>query len=92
MRLAEAQAQRWQREMQAASELTRLENERETYAVNPKVYKARRYLEVLVNGMKKSRKYFLAFDPKGRNIHLRGEMQEKLRPDALSAVTAEKPQ
>lgn len=92
VRLAEAQAQRWQREMQAASELTRLENERETHAVNPRVYKARRYLEVLVSGVKKSRKYFLAFDPKGRNIHLRGEMQEKLRPDALSAVTAEKPQ
>jgi membrane protease subunit HflK len=88
--LAQAQAKRWVSEMRAASELTKLEIEREGFAANPKVYKARRYLEVLTSGLKKSRKYFLAFDPAGRTVHTRLQMEEKLRPDQLNMATREK--
>lgn len=88
--LAQAQAKRWVTEMRAASELTKLEIEREGFAANPKVYKARRYLEVLTSGLKKSRKYFLAFEPAGRTIHMRIQAEEKLRPDQLNMATRER--
>ncbi len=78
--LAEAQARRWQLEMQAAGEVTRLENERFAYAAAPELYKKRRYLEVLVNGLKDARKYLLAFDPGDRRVHIRLETQEQARP------------
>ncbi|MBI5865427.1 MAG: hypothetical protein HZB38_13155 [Planctomycetes bacterium] len=89
VQLAQAQALRWQREMTAAAELTKLDNERVAYAANPQVYKARRYLEVLVTGLTNARKYFIAFNPEGRNVHLRIQAEEKLRPSAATVRTAE---
>ncbi|MFQ5805613.1 MAG: SPFH domain-containing protein [Phycisphaerae bacterium] len=89
--LAEAQAQRWQREMRAAGEVALLQNERYAYAAAPEVYKARSYLQVLVAGIKGARKYFLAFDPGDRKVHLRIEAQEQAQPDIVDLPTNVEP-
>ncbi len=79
--LARARASRWEREMRAAREVTRVINERGAYAAAPQVYKARRYLEVLTNGIKDARKYFLAFQPGDRKVRVSLEAQEEARPE-----------
>lgn len=79
--LARAQATRWQNELRAAGEVTRLLNEKAAYEAAPRIYESYRYLEVLVSGIQNARKYFLAFEPDGRTVHLRLEAQEQARPD-----------
>ncbi len=74
--LAESQARRWQVENQAAAELARMENERYAYAAEPELYKRRRYLDVLTNGLERARKYFLGVEPGSRRVKLRIEAQE----------------
>lgn len=90
VKLAEAQVRRWDVEMQAAGKLARVENERYAYEASPNVYKTRRYLEVLVNGLIDSRKYFFAFDPAGRSVHLRIQAEEKVRTDMANFNTKER--
>lgn len=89
--LAEAQARRWQTEMKAAAEVTRLTNERDAYNVAPGIYRARSYLQTLVEGLRDARKYFLAFDKTGRDIKLRIEAQEQAQPD-ITQMSLEQPQ
>ncbi len=89
--LAEAQARRWQTEMKAAAEVTRLTQERDAYNVAPEIYRARSYLQTLVEGLKDARKYFLAFDKTGRDIKLRIEAQEQAQPD-ITQMSLEEPQ
>ncbi|MBU0640550.1 MAG: hypothetical protein KKB50_16935 [Planctomycetes bacterium] len=89
--LAQAQARRWETEMKADGEVARLRNERDAYKVAPAIYKARRYLQVLVDGIKDSRKYFLAFDPGERAVHIRLETQEQARPDDEAMPTRMEP-
>ena len=85
-RLAAAQADRWTIEMNAARELTQAENERDAYRAAPSIYKARRLMEVLVDGLKDSRKYFLAFDPGARQVRVRiiPEDEVRLEPTELT--------
>lgn len=85
--LSEAQARRWQLEMRAAGELALLQNERYVFAAAPEIYKARSYLQVLVNGIKDARKYFMAFEPGERKVHVRLEAQEQARPDIVDIPT-----
>jgi hypothetical protein len=84
--LEEAQARRWDLETKAAAELILVENERLAYAAAPAVYKARRYLDVLANGMKDARKMFLAFLPHDRRVHLRGQLEDQARTDIVPSV------
>lgn len=79
--LAKAQANRWQLEMRADAEVTRLENERHAFAAAPEIYKTRGYLEVLTEGLKEARKYFLAFPQDKTKVHVRIEAQEQPRTD-----------
>lgn len=79
--LARAQATRWSQELRAAGEVTLATNERSAYVAAPKIYRARRYLEVLVNGIKDARKYLLFFEPGDRQVRTRIEAQEQARPD-----------
>lgn len=74
--LAAAQATRWRMENETAAQLARLDNERVAYEAAPEIYRARRYLQVLAEGLAKSRKFLLGFDPKNRKIHLRIEAQD----------------
>jgi membrane protease subunit HflK len=82
--LADAQAQRWERELRAEGEVALLQNERFTYAAAPEIYKTRSYLQVLVDGLRDARKYFLAFDPGDRKVHLRVEAQTQAQPDIVN--------
>lgn len=84
VKLAQAQAQRWNREMSAAGEVIAVTNERYAFYSAPRIYKVRSYLQVLVEGLSSARKYFLAFDPEGRDVHLRIEAQDQARPDLIS--------
>ncbi len=86
-RLARALSTRWETEMSAIRDLTRLENEREAFRLAPQIYKARRLMEVLVNGLKDARKYFLAFDPHNRKVRVRliTEDDPQIRPEELAA-------
>ncbi len=86
--LAEAQAERWQLEMGAAAEVALLQNERYTYAANPKIYRARSYIQVLTDGIKEARKYLMAFKPDGRKVHVRLEAQEQANPDIVNIPTS----
>jgi len=79
--LAEAQARRWELEMRADAEVSLLANERYAFAAAPEIYKARSYLQVLTEGVKEARKYFLAFDPGGAKVHIRLETQEEAVTD-----------
>lgn len=69
--LAAAQADRWTIEMQSASETARATLEREAFRVAPNTYKSLRLMETIANGIQGARKYFLAFEPKGREVRLR---------------------
>ena len=40
-----------------------------------------KYLEVLVNGIRDSRKFFLAFDPGDRQVRVRFIAEEQARPE-----------
>ncbi|HMQ17364.1 MAG TPA: hypothetical protein PKC49_15465, partial [Phycisphaerae bacterium] len=83
--LAGAQARRWERELRSAAEVARVLNERSAYAAAPEVYRARRYLQVLAEGIRDARKYLLAFDP--GTLHLRLEAQEQARPGLTDMPT-----
>jgi hypothetical protein len=48
------------------------------------VYKVRKYLETLVNGLKDKRKFFLAFDQTDRQVRVRYIAEEKARADTAS--------
>ena len=86
--LAQAQADRWELEMGAAAEVALLQNERYTYAANPKIYRARSYIQVLTDGIKQARKYLMAFEPNGRKVHVRLEAQEQANPDIVNIPTS----
>lgn len=88
--LAEAQARRWEREMGTAGQVIRLEQEKTAYNAAPEIYRVRSYLDVLVSGLARARKYFLAFDPGNREVHVRLETQEEARPDLVGSVSEEK--
>jgi hypothetical protein len=75
-RLAEAQALRWQQELRAVAEFASLSSQYEAYAAAPDIYQARLFLEVLTDGLKNARKFFLAFDPGDRKVHIRVEAQD----------------
>jgi hypothetical protein len=81
--LAGALAERWTKEMNAAKDLIEMQNEREAYLAAPEVYKARRLIEVLVNGVKDSRKFFLAFDPGQRNVRVRFVVDDQVRLEPI---------
>lgn len=87
--LARAQASRWQHEMRTAAQVIRLQKEKLAYNAAPRVYKVRTYLDVLVDGLERARKYLLAFDPAGRDVRIRLEAQEHLRPGMTETLTQE---
>jgi regulator of protease activity HflC (stomatin/prohibitin superfamily) len=89
--LAEAQAQRWKIEMAAAGDLAQIQNEREAFRRVPEIYKTRRLLEVLVEGMSDSRKFFLAFDQTGRRVHIRYNAEEEGRTGIENLPASVKP-
>jgi membrane protease subunit HflK len=79
--LAKAQAERWAFEMGAAEEVGRLLGEREAYHAAPRLYRIRKYLQVLVEGLEQTRKFVLAFEPRGRQVRVRFMAEEQARPD-----------
>ena len=81
--LSQKQARRWELEMTTAANVTRLERERVAYRAAPEIYRTRSYLDIFVNGMRRARKYFLAFEPGDRKVRVRIEAQEKARPDLV---------
>ena len=87
MTLAQAQARRWELEMRAAGEVALLQNERFAYAAAPEIYKARSFLRVLSSGITNARKYFLAFEPGKRKVHVRFEAQEQVQPGVTDIPT-----
>jgi regulator of protease activity HflC (stomatin/prohibitin superfamily) len=87
--LAEAQSRRWEREMGTAGQVIRLGQERMAYDAAPEIYKVRSYLDVFVEGLGRARKYFLAFDPGERKVHVRLETQEQARPDLIGTVSTQ---
>jgi len=89
--LAVARASRWETEARAASEVVVLERERTAYAAAPEIYKARSYLQTLVNGIRASRKYLLMFEDAGRQTKVRIEAQETARPDTIPTRPMESP-
>ena len=89
--LARAQAARWSKEMQTAAQVARMEGERGAYRAAPRVYKIRKYLEVLVQGIQDSRKFFLAFEPAGRQVRVRFIAEEEARAGIENLPTRQKP-
>ena len=85
-----ALADRWQTEMGAAAELVRVQNEREAYRAAPEIYKSRRLMEVLVDGVKDARKYFLAFDPGKRTVRVRFVAEDQAGSEPIEWRTEEK--
>ncbi len=79
--LAEARAERWEREMRAAAQVTQLRLELEAYRAAPAIYRTRRYLTELVNGIRQDRKYFMAFPSERRPVHIRYQAEEQARPE-----------
>lgn len=89
--LAAALAKRWELEMDYAAQLTRVTREREAYRAAPEVYRARRYLEVLGDGLRRARKYFAAFEPGERQVRIRVDAQDTAGPDITDLPAGVKP-
>ncbi len=90
--LAAAFADRWSIEMQSASEFARATLEREAFRVAPNTYKSLRLMETIAEGISSARKYFLAFDPKGREVRVRFVAEDDLGSVAdLTRMQAPKP-
>ena len=85
--LAQALAERWTKEMEAAKQVIQMQNEREAYRAAPEIYRARRLIDVLVQGMKEGRKFFLAFDPRGRLVRVRFNVEDTLRLEPVDLRT-----
>lgn len=88
--VAAALADRWQIEMAAAGEFARVENEREAYTVARHTYRTRRLMETLAEGLHDARKYFLAFDPAGREVRVRFIAEDE-RGDILDLTRTQLP-
>ncbi len=84
--LAQASAERWDIEMDQAAKLVRTQNEQEAFRAAPDVYKTRRLVDVLVNGLKNSRKFFLAFDPGDRVVRVRFVAEDEYQPGIDDAL------
>lgn len=83
--MAEAQSTRWQRELQAQTELETQVRQQDAYRAAPEVFKARAYLQALAEGIRGSRKYLFTFDPsKYPQVRLRIEANETASPDQMS--------
>ncbi|MEW6252864.1 MAG: hypothetical protein AB1716_19680, partial [Planctomycetota bacterium] len=85
-RLAEASAERWQKEMSAARQVTELTSEREAFRAAPQIYRARQLMAVLTDGLWDARKFLLGFEPQGRTIRVRllPDDDLQLRPEEVS--------
>ncbi len=79
--LSRAFAQRWKIEMGAASELARARNERAAYHAAPRVYRARRVMDVITAGIMDARKFFLAFNPGERLVRVRFVAEDEPQTD-----------
>jgi hypothetical protein len=79
--LAQGQAARWEQELSAAQKLARIRGEREAFRAAPNIYRTRKYLEALSEGLANARKFFLAFDPGDRDVTIRIIAEEKARAD-----------
>jgi len=84
--LAAAQAERWMQEMRAAQQVARLA-ESVAYRAAPRLYQVRKYLAVLVEGIQNTRKFFLAFDPAGRQVRVRYLAEEQAAPAGAEIET-----
>jgi hypothetical protein len=77
--LAEALAARWTIEMDAAAKLAQARSERAAYRAAPEIYKTRRLADVLVEGLRDARKFFVAFDPGQRVLRVRFLIDDDIR-------------
>ncbi|TWT45547.1 SPFH domain / Band 7 family protein [Phycisphaerae bacterium RAS1] len=83
--LAASQSERWEIEMSAAADVARINNQRDAFRSFPEIFKTRAYLDVLVRNMLGKRKFFLAFDPTGRDVRIRADIQDQAgaRPEDM---------
>jgi regulator of protease activity HflC (stomatin/prohibitin superfamily) len=86
--LAKAAADRWEIEQRQRADLVRVRQELPAYEAAPEVYKSRRLIDTLVNGIKDARKYFLAFDPGDRAVRVRFVSEAKDKSAVEEAATA----
>ncbi len=82
--LAAAAAERWQIELAAEADLAVARNERAAFRAAPQVYKSRRLMEVLTEGLKDARKFFLAFDPGDRTVRVRFVAEDQASTDIIN--------
>ncbi|MBL8877796.1 MAG: hypothetical protein JNG88_01650 [Phycisphaerales bacterium] len=83
--VATAQAKRWERELQAQTELETQVSQNEAYRAAPEVFKAREYLQTLADGIRNSRKFLFTFDSsKYPQVRLRIDANETASPDQMS--------
>ncbi len=82
--LAAAAAERWQIELAAEADLAVARNERAAFRAAPQVYKSRRLMEVLTEGLKDARKFFLAFDPGDRRVRVRFVAEDQASTDIIN--------
>lgn len=80
--LADAQARRWQIELLAAAELVTVQRTIAAYRAAPEIFKARVYWAALAEGLKDSRKFLMVFDPTGRNLKVRMNVEQAPKTDS----------
>lgn len=81
--LADAQARRWSSELKAVAELVAQQKQTAAFRAAPEIFKARAYWQAVSDGLRKSRKYLLAFDAAERDLRVRLDAEEQPRPDSL---------
>lgn len=88
--LAASQSERWEIEMSAAADVARINNQRDAFRSFPEIFKTRAYLDVLMKSMAGKRKLFLAFDPAGRDVRVRADLQDQAgtRPEDIPTRSA----
>lgn len=84
-RLSEGQAERWEIEMTAETELKTVQNEQAAYAAAPTIYRLRAHLSTLARGLRDKRKFVVAIDPTGRELEVRVNAEQEASQDVTDA-------
>lgn len=84
--IAEARAYRWERENRERGRAERFIKQLLAFEASPKLYKMRRYLEVLAEGLSGARKYMIVADR--AKLVLRGDFKEAGGSPVLTAPPA----
>lgn len=80
-KLSQGQAERWELEMRAESDLKSIQALSGSYRAAPNIFRAREYFESFAVGLQDKRKFVLGVDPNGRDLKIRVNSEDEASAD-----------